>query len=228
LSHEFKNPLSAIIGFSEMLRNEIGGPLNEKQQRYVKNITDSGEHLLEMVQGILDIAKIEAGQIQLAYEKVSVAPLAYQAEEMVRALEEKKNVSIHFEIQPNLQIEADPLRFRQILVNLISNAIKFSPEGKTVDVKMWEEKQKHMVVSEVKDYGSGIAKERLSDIFTEFYRIDQITQNTQNAQEGGHGLGLPVTKRLVEAHGGEIKVESELGKGSTFTFKLPVEARAIA
>ena len=216
MSHELRTPLNSIIGFSEILHEKTFGDLNEKQMRYVSNIHTSGRHLLELINDILDLSKIEARKIEIQYEEFSLKETLNECQTLVKNMASKKNIPLNFEIEDlPFNISADPVRFKQIMYNLLSNAIKFTPDGGMVNIEA-----KHangMLQISVKDTGIGIAKENQEKIFVEFYQVD----SSYSKKYKGTGLGLPLTKKLVELHGGRIWIESELGKGSTFSFTIP-------
>jgi PAS domain S-box-containing protein len=221
MSHELRTPLNAIIGFSELLQDQTFGPLNEKQQRYVVNVYSSGRHLLQLVNDILDLAKVEAGRLVLDLEAIDLKAIL---EEMQRGLEplataKRQTLVVECDEQlPNLR--ADRSKLKQILYNLLSNAIKFTQEGGQLGVRVAPvqvDQGQPQVQIAVWDTGIGIAPEDIKRVFLEFEQLDSSYVREQE----GTGLGLALTKRLVEAHGGRIWVESTLGKGSTFTFVLP-------
>lgn len=215
MSHELRTPLNAVLGFSEMLAAERYGPLNERQQRYVKHINTSGEHLLHLINDILDISKIEAGRLQLAVESVSVSTSFFEVTSALQPLADKKFQSLVLQDIPPLNVLADPVRFKQILMNLLGNAIKFTPEGGKIEMSA---KQLGEVVRvEVRDSGPGIPPDEQSQIFEAFHRLQQSDKATE-----GTGLGLAITRRLVELHGGHLGLESEIGLGSCFYFTLPI------
>lgn len=218
MSHELRTPLNGVIGYSDMLLKGFADT-PEKVQRYASNISSSGRHLLDMINDVLDIAKVESGKVELSPEHIQLEPLIGEIEQIVRPLAEKKEVELHFELQPGIDGgEWDPTRFRQIMLNLLSNAIKYNKDGGRVYVRLHKTEDHQCVIGEVQDTGIGIPKDRLEDIFSEFYRVDVAAQTHE-----GTGLGLTLTKKLLELHGGSISVESEEGIGSTFTFSLPVK-----
>jgi signal transduction histidine kinase len=216
MSHELRTPLNVIIGFSELLQHEISDPLTPAQREYVQDILDSGLHLLNLVNDILDLSKIDAGKLELQRERVALATVADSVHAGAQTLAEKRGVTLAFDLPADLpEIEADPLRLRQILLNLLSNAIKFTPHGGAVRLNARAEAAAlHISVA---DTGIGIAAHDLSRLFSEFERIVSDSEYRQGA-----GLGLALTRRLVQAHGGTIAVESTPGAGSTFTVVLPL------
>lgn len=219
VSHDFKNPLNAIIGYSAMLEQEISGELTEKQKKYAHNINISGNHLLAMVTDILDIARSDSGKITLKPQPVQWHPFI---EEMLAILEptaKQKQVAFNTDIASDLpEVKADSTFLRQILLNLFSNAIKYNRMGGKVFIRVFKTPDQKWVACEIQDMGIGISKELIPKVFSEFYRVE----NPQSKTEEGTGLGLPLAKKLVELHGGSISADSEVGVGSTFTFKLPV------
>ncbi len=217
MSHELRTPLNSIIGFSEVLLEKIFGDLNKKQTKYANNILTSGKHLLSLINDILDLSKVEAGKIELKIEEFSLQEILTECQTLVKSLAGKKNIWLEIKIEEISTIKADPVRFKQIMYNLLSNAIKFTPEGGKVDVSA--KPANEMVQISVQDTGIGIAKEDYEKVFEEFKQID----SSYSKQYQGTGLGLPLTRKLVELHEGKIWLESELGKGSTFTFTIPQE-----
>jgi len=224
MSHELRTPLNAVIGFSDMLKKGMAGPMTEKQGGYVEHIATSGRHLLAMVNDILDISMAEAGKIKMSLAYVELAPFLDDLREMVSYSAQKGGVALHFEVQPGLAgLVADADRLRQILLNLIGNAIKFNHEGGRVDVSLSRSEDHQWVIGEIRDTGIGIPADKIDQLFSEFYQVD--TSNTR--QYEGTGLGLALTKRLVELHHGSIMVESREGVGSTFTFRLPQNPQSL-
>ncbi len=218
MSHELRTPLNSIIGFSELLKEKMTGELNEKQEHYTNNVIISGKFLLNLINDILDLSKVEAGKIDLVIEKI---PLPETLDETIILIKEKatKNkVFIKKEFDPHLEyIRADKHRIKQILFNLLSNAIKFSKkEGGTITITTKKVKDKAHI--SITDTGIGIRKEDIGNLFKEFGQANPEI----SSKYGGTGLGLAISKKLVELHGGEIKVESTYGKGSKFTFSLPI------
>lgn len=218
MSHELRTPLNSIIGFSEILIDQLFGELNERQKKYVNNIYTSGEHLLQLINDLLDLSKIEAGKLELQYENFSAPEAIRSLVATLRPLADKKKLSVTVIIDDNVgQIAADQSKFRQILYNLLSNAIKFTPEGGRITVEAKQEA--NFITVSVTDTGIGIAKKDQAIIFEQFKQLS----GSDTREFEGAGLGLALTKKLVELHGGTIWVESELGQGSCFSFTLPVE-----
>jgi len=219
MSHELRTPLNAVLGFSDLLADERYGPLNDRQKRYLTHIHTGGKHLLKLISDILDLSKIEAGKMELSREDVTVASAFGDVISTLYPLAEKKSQALLHHVEPNLHVHADPMRLKQILVNLAGNAIKFTPEGGRIELAA--RLTGNQVRIEVRDNGPGIPPEQQKRIFEAFFRLTQ----TDNATEGT-GLGLAITSRLVELHGGKLGIESELGKGTCFHFSLPVVAVA--
>lgn len=226
MSHELRTPLNSVIGFSELLEDQWAGKLNEKQLEYVKHIFTSGHHLLELINDILDLAKVEAGKMDLRVSRVSIGQLLENCLIMIR----EKAIKHRFTLELNLDevvapavIRADDVKLKQIVVNLLSNSAKFTPDGGTI--RLEGRKQGNELVVSVSDTGIGIKGEDHERIFEAFEQVD----SSYSRQQQGTGLGLALTKRLVEMHGGRIRVESEgENKGATFTFAVPfVDAYAV-
>ncbi len=216
-SHELVTPLNFIIGFSELLVRKTVGELNETQERYAENINRSGRHLLALINDILDLSRIEAGKIQLFFEKISVPETINDTITLIKEKAEKHNIDLIKDIDPGLEIEADEQRLKQVLLNLLDNAVKFSKkEGGTVTITAG--KEENMARFSVSDTGIGIREEDIKRLFNQFEQLDSGISK----KYGGTGLGLAITKKLVELHGGKITVESRYGEGSTFIFIIPV------
>jgi signal transduction histidine kinase/CheY-like chemotaxis protein len=215
MSHELRTPLNAIIGFSEVLLERMFGELNERQDDYLRDIWSSGKHLLELLNDILDLSKIEAGQMVLNRSEFVVRESLEYCLSMVRERALKQRILLSLDVDPEVGLlNADRLRFRQVVLNLLSNAVKFTPEGGQVDVRASIHGQDLVVL--VADTGVGVPAEDRERIF------DSFQQGTRpSGQVEGTGLGLTLSKRILELHGGRIWVESEAGKGSTFGFALP-------
>jgi signal transduction histidine kinase/DNA-binding response OmpR family regulator len=218
MSHELRTPLNAIIGFSEVLLERMFGDLNERQDDYLRDILSSGKHLLELLNEILDLSKIEAGQMVLNRSEFDVRESLDYCLSMVRERALKQRIVVGLTVDPDVGLlDADRLRFRQVVLNLLSNAVKFTPEGGRVDVSASMRDQDLVVL--VADTGVGVPAEDRERIF------DSFQQGTrQPGQAEGTGLGLTLSKRILELHGGRIWVESEAGKGSTFGFALPARS----
>lgn len=216
VSHELRTPLNAIIGMSEALAEQIFGPLEKKQAEYVSDIHTSGLHLLALIQDLLDLSKIEAGKMEVEVEQFEVAACLASAQAFVRDRAQRAQVLLSLDVDRSVAAwRADPRRFKQILLNLLSNAIKFTRAGG--EVVLGARQTDTTLTVWVRDTGVGIAPEDLGSLFEEFRQL----RVAGGASQEGTGLGLALTKRLVELHGGTITVESELGRGSTFTVVLP-------
>jgi PAS domain S-box-containing protein len=218
MSHELRTPLNAVIGFSQMLNEQIFGDLNEKQINYTSNILKSGKHLLELINDILDISKIESGNMEYAPEIIDIQEVMNEIITLMDPLIKKKSIDFEANVEfEKLEINADKIKVKQILYNLLSNAIKFTD----VNGKIWLDSKimNGNVQISVSDNGIGIPLEQQKPIFDSFKQASSFTSRTH----GGTGLGLSIAKHYVEMHSGEIHVESELGKGSTFTFTMPID-----
>ena len=216
MSHELRTPLNAIIGFSEVLIERMFGDLNEKQDEYLKDIFASGRHLLSLINDILDLSKIEAGKMELELTRFDLPAAIDNALTLVKGRAANHGITLTPDVDRRLgEFVADERKLKQVLVNLLSNAVKFTPEGGRVEIRAV--RADGSVEIAVSDTGIGIAAEDQELIFEEFR---QVGSDYARKREGT-GLGLALTKRLVELHGGRIWVKSELGKGSTFTFTLP-------
>ena len=218
MSHELRTPLNAIIGFSEVLDERYFGELNEKQADYVKDIHSSGRHLLQLINDILDLSKIEAGRMELDVGDFDLPAALQNALTLVKERAQRHGIELGLKVDAGLgTFRADERKFKQIMLNLLSNAVKFTPEGGKVGVAA-KLNGSALEVS-VSDTGVGIAPEDQSIVFEEFKQVGR--DYTRKAE--GTGLGLALTRRFVELHGGAISLSSTLGKGSTFTFTLPIQ-----
>ncbi len=220
ISHEIRTPLNAIIGFAELLREDIYGELNEKQFRAVDDIYNSGAHLLDLVNDLLDLSKLDAGKLKLELSQVDIQALFQDSLNYVRNSAMQKNIALSItqatmsNSEPQL-IQADKQKLRQIVLNLLSNAVKYTPEGGSIILGLQDTKDEHHIF--VKDTGVGISQEDQSKLFQEFSQLD----DESNHHYKGTGLGLVLSQQLAGLHHGVISLESVEGKGSTFTFKLP-------
>ncbi len=218
VSHELRTPLSAIIGFSQILLDQIDGPLNEEQHQDIQQVNRSGQSLLNLINQILDLSKIEAGKMELSAERLELAGLVNSVLDSIRPLAEQKGLRIETRFPLSLPaVEADPVRLKQILINLLSNAVKFTDRG---HIEVFAQPSGRMVRIAVKDTGIGISGDSQKVIFEEFVQGD----GSSTRRHGGTGLGLSIVRKLVEMHGGAITVVSEPGQGSTFMFTLPAWA----
>ncbi|MCU1300455.1 MAG: hypothetical protein JWQ87_739 [Candidatus Sulfotelmatobacter sp.] len=216
MSHELRTPLNAIVGFSDLLADETPGELNIKQKRFINHIKQGSAHLLQLINDILDLSKIEAGQLELRCEDFQLKDALPEVLSTIRPLAMIKNIQVQHKLKMDLSVHADRVRFKQVLYNLLSNAVKFTPKDGRIDIDCVE-KGNEVCIS-VADTGIGIRAEDQAVVFEEFR---QVEGNTDTANEGT-GLGLAITKRLVEQQGGKISLDSEPGKGSRFTFTLPM------
>jgi signal transduction histidine kinase len=220
MSHELRTPLNAIIGFSQVLRDEMVGSVNEKQAEYLDDIISSGNHLLSLINDVLDLSKVEAGQVELEVHPFSLREALERGVVMVRERATEDGVRVAFVADPEVDVvDGDERRIKQVIFNLLSNAVKFTPAGGEVDVSATRVNGEVRV--SVADTGPGVAPEDRDRIFEEFQQSE-----TGVGLREGTGLGLALSKRFVELHGGRIWVESELGRGSTFTFALPARSFA--
>ena len=220
MSHELRTPLNAILGLSEAMQSEIYGDLDERMHRPLQLVRDSGHHLLDLINDILDVSKIAAGQLQLQKEKVLVSQVCGASLSMVRQTAEAKDIIIRFEPDPNVKIlHGDDRRLKQILVNLLSNAVKFTPAGGAVGLKVRGDRKSNRVYFTVVDTGIGIAREDFGRLFDPFVQVDSSLSRKFN----GSGLGLALVRRLSELHGGSVSVESKVNHGSRFIVTLPWE-----
>lgn len=215
MSHELRTPLNAVLGFSDLLADPRYGALNDRQQRYVNHIHSGGEHLLKLINDILDLSKIEAGKMELTREDVNVSQSFAEVISSLYPLAAKKSDVLLQQAESEWHVRADSMRFKQVLVNLIGNAIKFSPDGGRIELAA--RKVGDQIRIEVRDQGPGIPPEEQQRLFEAFYRLSQ-----PGAAVEGTGLGLAITSKLVEMHGSKLEIESEPGRGSCFYFLLPL------
>jgi signal transduction histidine kinase len=219
MSHELRTPLNAIIGFSEVLREEMAGPLNETQQQYVEDVLEAGQHLLSLINDILDLAKVEAGRMELALAEVSILETLESGLTMHQARAASNEITLTLRIERDVGVvRADERKIRQVVFNLLSNALKFTPSGGRVDVSA--SRHDGVVEIAVADTGMGISPADQERIFEEFQQAHAAGAGSAE----GTGLGLTLSKRFVELHGGRLWVQSELGEGTTFRFTLPAQA----
>lgn len=218
MSHELRTPLTAILGLCDVLKMQVYGDLSEKQIKAINDIEESGRHLLELINDILDLSKIEAGKLELQIAPVLVQSACQTSLQFVKQAAHKKKISLSLNIDEAVTIiQADDRRLKQILVNLLSNAVKFTPEKGAVGLDVIGDSQKHQVHFVVWDTGIGIAKEDIDRLFQPFVQVD----SSLTRQYPGTGLGLALVKRMVRMHGGETHLESELGQGTRFTVSFP-------
>ena len=216
MSHELRTPLNSIIGFSDILLERVFGELNDKQLKYVNNISTSGKHLLELINDILDLSKVEAGKMELHYSEFSISSVFEEVRAIFVPIAQKKSLEITFNVESIVTLEADRGRMIQVLYNLVSNAIKFTPYGGKVHVCCRKSGSRALI--SVKDTGIGISPEDQREIFQPFTQID----SSSSRQYCGTGLGLALVKKTINLHQGDIWVESNIGKGSTFIFSIPL------
>jgi signal transduction histidine kinase len=222
MSHELRTPLNAIIGFSEVLKERMFGDLNAKQLEYVRDIFSSGQHLLSLINDILDLSKVEAGYMALDIQEFDVPAAVKNCCTLIR--ERVMRQRLHFEcvVDPAIQRwPADERKFKQVLLNLLSNAVKFTPHGGSVELRVRLDGD--WLVLSVRDTGIGISQEERANIFKEFHQVRTVG----TAKHEGTGLGLSLSRRLVELHHGTLTVESEPGRGSTFTARFPGRSRRV-
>ncbi len=218
MSHELRTPLNAIIGFSEMLVDEKIGPLNPDQKEFLSDVLKSGQHLLEIINDVLDLVKVASGKLELKAQRFSLSEAIAETCSIVKPIADKRNVAINVDAPVDKDIiTLDPLRFKQVLYNLLSNAIKYNHDNGNVEVAVSVNEQKQIRL-QVKDTGIGIKEEDLPRIFDDFIQLNIGTTKVQQ----GTGLGLALTKKIIEQQKGSITAESEVGHGSTFTVVLPL------
>ncbi|WP_462273503.1 PAS domain-containing sensor histidine kinase [Methanohalophilus sp.] len=216
MSHELRTPLNSIIGYSQILNQNPSDNMDEKEIKYSSNILNSGEHLLDLINDILDISKVEAGKMDYEPEKINLSQTIEIVIGLVKPLAMKKSIDIQFINNSEIfKVSADNVKVKQILHNLLSNAIKFTPEKGKIEIYLSTVDNTAQI--SVSDTGIGIPEDKQKNIFDPFEQADSST----NRKYGGTGLGLALVKKYVEMHGGDIWIESEVGKGSTFTFMLP-------
>lgn len=216
MSHELRTPLTSIIGFSEMMHAGLSGDLTDQQRQYTKDILDSGQHLLSLINDILDLSKVEADAMTLELDEVDITAVVQTVEMMHRQRAHKHGIELCFLVTADDGlIQADERKIKQVLLNLVSNAVKFTPDGGKVSVRVSGDDSR--IEFSVTDSGIGIQQEDLSRLFQPFQQLESpLTKIYQ-----GTGLGLSLSKKLVEMHGGQMRVTSEPGKGSTFSFVIP-------
>ena len=217
MSHELRTPLNAIIGFSEVLSERMFGEINEKQAEYIGDILESGRHLLSLINDILDLSKIEAGRMELELSDFALPSAVENALTLVKERAHRRGIALVRTVDERLgMIHADERKVKQVLLNLLSNALKFTPEGGQIGVRA--ELRDGTAEISVTDTGVGIAPEHQEAVFEEFRQVGTAAKKVE-----GPGLGLAISRKFIELHGGRIWVESQLGKGSTFAFTLPLQ-----
>lgn len=215
MSHELRTPLGGIIGYADLMSQGTYGDVNDVQRERLGRVLRNGQHLLDLINDVLDLSKIEAGQMTLTKREFDVVALVGELLEVVLPQAQERGLTLEFKSNGPVMLYADPLRVRQILMNLLSNAVKFTMNGGVI--LTLKDGQPDSVCFSVQDTGIGIPAEALDYIFEEFRQVD----GSSTRQHGGTGLGLAITKRLVELHNGKLEVQSELGQGSTFRVLLP-------
>jgi signal transduction histidine kinase len=221
MSHELRTPLNAIIGFSEVLSERMFGEINEKQAEYIGDILQSGQHLLSLINDILDLSKIEAGRMELELSEFDLPAAIDNTLTLVRERATRRGIALERSLDERLgTIQADERKVKQVLLNLLSNALKFTPEGGKIRVRA--ALTDGVADISVADTGVGIAPADQETVFEEFRQVGTASKKVE-----GTGLGLAISRKFVELHGGKIGVTSEVGKGSTFSFTLPIPGRGI-
>jgi two-component system cell cycle sensor histidine kinase PleC len=223
MSHELRTPLNAIIGFSEIMESGMFGPLGAgKYHEYCRDIRDSGNYLLEMINDILDMSKIEAGRTTLEFQDVDLGQVIADAVRVVSARAAEKRLEVKLEVAPTLRLTADRRALKQVALNLLSNAVKFTPDGGRVTVRA--RTVSGVVTLAIEDTGIGIPKEALKNLGRPFEQVEsQLTKSHK-----GSGLGLAIAKSLVDLHGGSVRIRSTQGVGTIVLVRLPVERTARA
>jgi signal transduction histidine kinase/CheY-like chemotaxis protein len=218
MSHELRTPLNAIIGFAELMFKGKVGPVSDDHKEYLGDILNSSRHLLQLINDVLDLAKVESGKMECRPEPVDLAKVITEVRDILRGLASTKRIGVDVDVDPTLPpAMLDPAKLKQVLYNYISNALKFTPEQGGVVVRVTREPPEHFRI-EVEDTGIGIRREDMHRLFVEFQQLDAGTAK----KYAGTGLGLALTKRIVEAQGGRVGVRTELGKGSVFWSVLPI------
>lgn len=222
MSHELRTPLTAILGFAELIRDNRIGPESPMHAEFLGHILKSGSHLMQLITDVLDLAKVEAGKMQFVPEPLSLAREVDEVCAILRSLADEKRIQLHCEVAPQLEtVTLDAVRFRQVLFNFASNALKFTGEGGKVEIRCMPDEDGLFRI-EVCDDGLGISEKDVPKLFSEFEQLDASSRK----RHGGTGLGLALTRRIVEAQGGKVAVVSRLGEGSTFFAYLPVSTPA--
>jgi signal transduction histidine kinase len=223
VSHELRTPLTSVIGYSEMLLEGIAGELNDEQREYVRTVMEKGDQLLQLITGILDISRMEAGEMRIDRVPFDLDEVVSVALSTIAPHARRKKLNMACTVPPGLPLVlGDRDKIRQVLLNLLGNAVKFTPEGGRIEVSadlasLVPDGPRAVRVS-VRDSGIGVPAEHQKRVFDPFFQVD----NSSTREYGGTGLGLSIVKRLVEAHGGVVWVESEAGKGATFSFTIPL------
>jgi signal transduction histidine kinase len=217
MCHELRTPLNAIIGFSEVLAERMFGEINDKQAEYLADILDSGRHLLGLINDILDLSKIEAGRMELNLTDFDLPTAIENTLTLMRERAHRREITLGRTVDERLAtVHADERKVKQVLLNLLSNALKFTPEGGRIDVRARVFDSSAEI--SVTDTGVGIAPEDQATVFEEFRQVGATSKKVE-----GTGLGLAISRKFIELHGGRIWVESQVGKGSTFAFTVPLK-----
>ncbi len=218
MSHELRTPLNSILGISESLEEQVAGQINEKQGKYLRIISESGHHLLNLINDILDLSKIGAGRLELNPTQFSAEALCQSSMRMIKELAQKKQLTVSCKLDDKVKtIYGDERRLKQILVNLLSNAVKFTPEGENIGLEIIGNEEENQITICVWDHGIGISEHDLSRLFKPFVQLD----NRFSREAGGTGLGLMLVAQLARLHGGNVSVQSQVNKGSRFAINLP-------
>jgi two-component system, NarL family, sensor histidine kinase BarA len=227
VSHELRTPLTSVIGYSEMLLEGIAGELNQEQREYVGTVMEKGDQLLQLITGILDISRMEAGEMRFDRTAFDIAEVISVALSTIAPHARRKKLHVGCHLPPNMPlVSADRDKVRQVILNLLNNAVKFTPEGGRVALRAEvaplnrQKGNEPGVCIAVQDNGIGIPPDHHARVFDAFFQVD----NSSTREYGGTGLGLNIVKRFIEGHGGQVWVESEEGKGATFYFTLPIVA----
>jgi two-component system, sensor histidine kinase len=218
MSHELRTPLTTMMGLTEILSDQLYGPLNSNQEKALETIMESSQHLLALINDVLDVAKVEAGKMELTRDEVPVQQLAESSLRMIRQQAQKKGLHVTSDIDPGVRLVwGDPRRLKQVLINLLGNAVKFTPEGGAIGLEVRGDRDKGEIQFRVRDSGIGIPAHELGRLFRPFVQVG----NSVTRSDGGTGLGLALVYRMTQLHGGRVEVESAPGKGSLFTVFIP-------
>ncbi len=220
MSHELRTPLNSILGFSDVILDGLDGPLTDTMENDLKLISRNGQHLLSLINDVLDMAKITAGKMNLNVERFNLPEVLADVVNIASPLARDKSLALQLDVPDTLEIDADRTRLRQVMINLVGNAIKFTETG---GVTLTTVQQNGCIQIHVRDTGIGVSPEQAQLIFEEFSQVDSSTTR----KTGGTGLGLPISRKLIELHGGQLWVESTgvRGEGSTFIVELPAEVK---
>ncbi len=216
MSHELRTPLNGIMGLAELMYDGVVGPISDEHKEYLGDILASSRHLLQLVNDVLDLAKVESGKLDLRTEPVELGPLLCEVRDVLRILADKKNISIAVEAGEVGKVVTDAARLKQVVYNYLSNAIKFTGQGGAIQVRALREGENTFRI-EVEDNGPGIQEADIPRLFGDFQQLESVRPGS------GTGLGLALTKRIIEGQGGSVGVRSQLGAGSVFFAILPVE-----